>query len=113
MAVDVLTNVKLLLNISDTKQDDLLNLIIQDSKDRLTGYINQDGMFNTTYPVELDWIVRELTVRRFNRIGDEGKKSSSENDLSNSWIENDISDYAVYLNKYRQKTGGRGIARFL
>lgn len=113
MATDMLANVKLLLNISDTKQNDLLNLIIQDSKERLTGYINQDGMYDITYPPALDWIVRELTVRRFNRIGDEGKTSSSENDLSNSWIENDIADYAVYLDKYRQKTGGRGIARFL
>lgn len=113
MATDILTSVKLLLNISDTKQDDLLNLIIQDSKERLTGYINQDGMYDIAYPNALDWIVRELTVRRFNRIGDEGKTSSSENDLSSSWIENDIADYAVYLDKYRQKTGGRGTARFL
>lgn len=113
MATDILTSVKLLLNISDDKQDDLLDLIVQDSKERLTGYINQDGMFKIAYPPELDWIVRELTVRRFNRIGDEGKTSSSENDLSNSWIENDIADYAVYLDKYRQKTGGRGMARFL
>lgn len=110
---DILKSIKILLNISDDKQDDLLNLIIKDSKDRLTGFINQDGMYSIAYPVALDWIVRELTVRRFNRIGDEGKKTSSENDISSSWIENDLSDYVVYLDKYRQKTGGRGIARFI
>ncbi|TYC49612.1 phage head-tail connector protein [Weissella muntiaci] len=111
--MDDLAKVKLLLGIGDTLQDKLLNFLIDDSKERLVSYINQDGAYNISFPNDLGWILRELTVRRFNRIGDEGKQSSSESDVSITWREDDIADYALYLDKYRQKNGGRGIARFI
>lgn len=110
---DNLNKIKLLLAISDTKQDDLINLLIDDNQARLLSYINQDGNANTTFPNDLSWLLREVTVRRFNRIGDEGKKSSSESDVSATWSDDDVQDFAQYLNKYRHKKGGRGIARFI
>lgn len=108
-----LKKVKLLVSIGDTKQDDLLNLLLEDNEARLLSYINQDGNNIVTYPTEISWLLREITVRRFNRIGDEGKKSSSESDVSATWSDDDVFDYAVYLNKYRTKKGGNGIARFI
>lgn len=111
--MDNLFNVKLLLGISDTLQDELIQLLLDDSEERLTSYINQDGKSDITFPNALSWILRELTIRRFNRIGDEGKKSSSESDVSITWRDDDVADFSVYLDKYRQKQGGRGIARFI
>lgn len=111
--MDNLAKVKLLLGISDTLQDTLLAFLIDDSRERLVSYINQDGVYDLSFPNGLGWILRDLTVRRFNRIGDEGKKASSESDVSITWRDDDISDYAIYLDKYRQKSGGRGIARFI
>ncbi|GAK32003.1 hypothetical protein WOSG25_230110 [Weissella oryzae SG25] len=111
--MDDLAKVKLLLGISDAVQDTLLMFLIDDSKERLVSYINQDGVYNLSFPSDLGWILRDLTVRRFNRIGDEGKKTSSESDVSITWRDDDISDYAIYLDKYRKKNGGRGIARFI
>ncbi|WP_208422101.1 phage head-tail connector protein [Latilactobacillus fragifolii] len=109
---ELLNSIKTLLNIKDDIQDELLSILIEDSKNRLIGYIGQDSLQTIEYPTDLDWITRELTIRRFNRIGDEGKTSSSENDMSASWIENDILDYSVYLDKFRKKNSGKGIARF-
>lgn len=108
-----LTKVKLLVSITDTKQDDLLNLLLDDSEARLLSYINQDGNNATTFPDEMSWLLREITIRRFNRIGDEGKKSSGESDVTATWSDDDVADYAVYLSKYRKKKGGNGIARFV
>lgn len=113
MADDNLIKVKLLLSIGDTLQDDLLKLLLEDNEARLLSYINQDGAGLTTYPTEMAWLLREITVRRFNRIGDEGKKSSSESDVSATWSDDDVADYAVYLKRYRNKKGGSGIARFV
>lgn len=111
--MDNLAKIKLLLGIDDALQDDLITFLIEDSEDRLTSYINQDGLALISFPSDLSWLLRELTVRRFNRIGDEGKKSSSESDVSITWRDDDVTDFAVYLDKYRQKQGGRGIARFI
>lgn len=113
MATDNLSKIKLLLSLEDKNQDDLLNLLLEDDEARLLSYINQDGGNVNTFPSELAWLLREITVRRFNRIGDEGKKSSSESDVSSTWSEDDVQDFAVYIDRYRHKTGNRGIARFI
>ena len=113
MADDNLTKVKLLLSISDTLQDTLIELLLEDSEARLLSYINQDGAGLATYPQEMSWLLREVAIRRFNRIGDEGKKSSSESDVTATWSDDDVADYAVYLKRYRNKKGGGGIARFV
>lgn len=110
---DNLKKIKLLVSIIDDKQNDLLNLLLEDNEARLLSYINQDGGNLTRYPIDLSWLLREITVRRFNRIGDEGKKSSSESDVSATWSEDDVLDFAVYLNKYRKKVGGNGTLRFI
>lgn len=113
MADDNLTKVKLLLSISDTLQDALIELLLEDSEARLLSYINQDGAGLAAYPQEMSWLLREVAIRRFNRIGDEGKKSSSESDVTATWSDDDVADYAVYLKRYRNKKGGNGIARFV
>lgn len=107
-----LNNIKLMLNITDDVQDKLLDLLNSDCKQRIVAYINQDSITDIKYPSALDWITRELVVRRFNRLGDEGKSSSSENDVSASWKDDDMSEFSKYMDKYRKKQGGSGIARF-
>lgn len=108
-----LTKVKLLLSISDKLQDNLINLLLEDNEARLLSYINQDGARLTSYPSEISWLLREITVRRFNRIGDEGKRSSGESDVTATWSEDDVADFEVYLKRYRNKKGGGGVARFI
>lgn len=78
MAEDTLSKVKLLLGIKDKLQDELLTLLVSDSQERLVSYINQDSDTDIKFPTGIDWVLREITVRRYNRIGDEGKTSSNE-----------------------------------
>lgn len=110
-----LTKVKRRLAITDDKQDQLLTDLAADSKAQVEAYLNQDGAIvaTVTLPERLGWIIRELTIRRFNRIGDEGKTSAAESDVSTSWVADDLADFYVYLDPLRAKTGGRGIARFI
>lgn len=72
MRMDDLMKIKLLLLIEDDKQDKLLALIKEETESRLLSYMNQDGGVLKKVPDDLSWIVRELVVRRYNRIGDEG-----------------------------------------
>lgn len=108
-----INKLKLYLGITDNAQDDLLELLIEDCRSRVNSYINQDGVTTVTLPESLSWIIRELTIQRFNRIGDEGKTSSSESDVSSSWRDDDLAEYFRYLDPIRVKRGGRGIARFI
>lgn len=102
MATDIIGRVKRRIGVVDEVQDDLLNDLIDDSKDRILSYVNQDGQSLTTLPTGTDWIVTDVAVKLYNRIGDEGKKSSGEGDVSNSWEEIDLSEYATYLDSYRK-----------
>lgn len=110
--MDDLMKIKLLLLIEDDKQDKLLALIKEETESRLLSYMNQDGGVLKNVPDDLSWIVRELVVRRYNRIGDEGKKSSTESDVTATWYTDDLAEYIIYLNKHRKKIGGNGVARF-
>lgn len=109
----MIDKIKLMLGIDDDMQDDLIQLLLEDSEERLNAYINIDRVQEIILPEDEDWIVRDLTVKRFNRLGDEGKKSSSESSVSITWNVDDLSEYAPYLDKYRPKRGGKGIARFI
>lgn len=59
--------------------------VIYDSiTERLLHRIN-----NTKIPIELEYIVDEATIRRFNRIGSEGMKSESVEGHSVTYIDGD------------------------
>ena len=107
----MLTTVKLYLGITDTLQDPLLTQIIADAETLVN-----DSVSAETLPESLQWIVREMAISRFNRIGSEGLKSESEEGRSATYADNIFDAYVPYLDEYLQKSGGtsgRGKARFL
>lgn len=63
--------IKTLLGIEDTLQDDVLDIIIENVSKHLKAMIGKE------IPEELNFIVEEITIRRFNRLGTEGAKSES------------------------------------
>lgn len=102
---DILASVKLRIGIADDQQDDLLNDLIEDAQARIMSYINQDGITSlNTLPDDLAWIVKDIVVKMYNRIGDEGKNSSSEGSVSNAWGSIDLSDYSTSLDQYRKSS---------
>jgi len=99
----LLNSIKLRIGIEDNKQDDLINDIIADVQARVLAYINQDGVVQSTLPTGLDFVIKDIVIRIYNKIGDEGKESSSEGNVSNSWeTPADLSDYSDVLDVYRK-----------
>ncbi len=67
----MLKKIKTLLGINDNLQDEVLQIIIDNVSAHLTALLGKE------VPKELNFIVEEISIRRFNRLGTEGMKSES------------------------------------
>ena len=109
------SQIKILLNISDTAQDDLIDLIISRTQDRLRVLLSLGT--DTEIPDALEYIVEDVSVRRFNRIGSEGLSSHSVEGETMSWPENDFAPYQddiqAYLDAQEEPTTKKGRVRFI
>ena len=87
----MLENLKLLLGIpaDDTTLDAKLNLILTNTTARLTLLLG-----GSEPPEEMNHIVLEVAVMRFNRIGSEGYSSHTEEGASQTFSENDFAPFA-------------------
>ncbi|MBN6206381.1 phage head-tail connector protein [Ralstonia pickettii] len=74
---DIKVNVKTVLGIQDNLQDPVLDVLIKNVRDLLLGKLRIVNKSITEIPKELEYIIEEVTLRRFNRIGSEGMKSES------------------------------------
>ena len=110
--MDLLVNLKLLLDLtdSDTEFDTKLDLIIEQSKKKVLAYLPNV----TSVPDELSYIVLELSVVRFNRIGNEGMTNYSQDGESIAYG-TDMSNYEADIKSWLLKQAGndRGVVRFL
>ena len=110
--MDLLSNLKLLLDLtdSDTELDGKLDLIIEQSKKKVLAYLPNV----TSVPDELSYIVLELSVVRFNRIGNEGMTNYSQEGKSIAYGD-DMSNYESDIQAWLLKQDGndRGVVRFL
>ena len=87
--------VKLLLGIEDELQDKLLAEIEDNTVSlfkALTG--------TPEIPEEFEFMIREVMVKRFNRIGSEGLSQERQSDMSLVFDKADFSDYMDILNTY-------------
>ena len=103
----ILDSVKLRIGLADTMQDNLLSDLIEDATARVLTYINQDGIVNQTAPDAVAWVIKDIVVKMYNRIGDEGKQSGTEGNVSNTWESIDLSQYADALDVYRESSQSR------
>lgn len=103
----ILDSVKLRIGLTDTMQDDLLSDLIEDATSRVLTYINQDGVVNQTVPDAVSWVIKDIVVKMYNRIGDEGKQSGTEGNVSNTWETIDLSKYADALDVYCESSQSR------
>ena len=108
-------DLKVILDIdsTDSSSDDLLNLVVKRTKQRLLAKIKKGP--DETVPNQLEYILFEVSVRRFNRLNNEGMKSYSEdgenvtfNEDDFTGFENEISNYLSDQNESQMPT-----ARFL
>jgi len=74
---EIKKNVKIVLNIQDNLQDPVLDVLIKNVRNLLLGKLRKVNKSIKEIPEELEYIIEEVTLRRFNRIGSEGMKSES------------------------------------
>lgn len=86
--MQIIEQVKALLGISDNLQDNLLEVIRELTEAHFMAYTNQSSV-----PSALEFIIVEVMVKRFNKLGSEGMSSHGVEGLSMSF---DLDDFASY-----------------
>ena len=108
----MLEDLKILLGIQadDRDRDDLLNTILSGTRARLKSLLG-----GIEPPVYMDYIVTEVAVIRFNRIGSEGASSHTVEGESVSFNSDDFAPFMPEIESFlsAQKDGKRGRVRFL
>ena len=88
----LLNRIKTLLLINDN--DELIYEIVEITKEKILNYINEKEL-----PKELEFVLVELAIERFNKIGSEGIASESI-DGKNVSYDDSFENYKVYLDDY-------------
>ncbi len=108
----MLDNLKLMLGIAsnDTDRDSLLNLIISSATGRLTTLLG-----GLEPPESLSYIILDVCIRRFNRIGSEGMESHTVEGESITFSASDFAGFEDDIQAYldTQNENARGKVRFL
>ena len=107
----MLENLKMLLGLeNDESKDDLLNLLIKLVTARLSLLLG-----GIEPPEEMEHIIIDVAIARFNKIGSEGLSSHSVEGESLSFSENDfapfMSENKAFLDGQKENT--RGKVRFI
>lgn len=106
----MLDNLKIMLGIEDTDQDAKLNLILANTTSRLKLLLG-----GIEPPEDMNHIVLDVAIMRFNRIGSEGLASHSVEGESLTFSEHDFDGFANEIQAWldSQKESTRGKVRFL
>ena len=93
----MLEKIKLLLNLSNDDQDDLIATLMNLCKEEAYIYCNLPE-----YDEKLEFVVIQMVIERYNRIGSEGVMSQTSSGVSADYT-NFYSDKIVrLLNKFRK-----------
>lgn len=95
----MLTRVKTILNVQG--QDILLEELISLVSEKVFAYIGEHHI-----PQHLEWIVVELAIQRFNRIGSEGMSVEGVDGNSNSYFEDELTPFYAFLDEYKALKNG-------
>lgn len=108
----MLENLKMLLGIEPEDQDldEKLNLLIKNTTARLKRKIG-----GIDPPEDMDDIILEVVIKRFNRIGSEGISSHSVEGESVTYTDDDFDEFSGEIQAFidSQESGNRGKVRFL
>lgn len=91
--------------------DEKITVIERLTRERLASLLKAEEV-----PSKLEYIVSDITLKRFNRIGNEGMSSYSQEGLSMSFPDSDFKEYADEIAEERGKPntgkGNRSAAMF-
>ena len=103
----ILENVKIKLSITDNSEDDLLELLLNDAYNYMMIY------FDGEVPAELQFVMENVAVKRYRRLGAEGIYIEKIDVLSTTYESgDDFAEYIPIMTKYKENKSGLGF-RFL
>ena len=109
----MLSTIKLMLDIQGTDLDGKLTTIIDMTESRLRVLLG--GV--KSVPDVLEYIVMEVAIKRFNRVGSEGLASHSVEGESMAWEEDDfkpfLGDIQDYLSTLDEPSTYKGRVKFI
>ena len=90
----VLDNVKVLLGIDDETKDELLNILLNECEVFALSYTQRDRTFG------MEWIIEQMVVFRYNRLGTEGLNSESYSGASYNYKDGYPDDIMKALDRF-------------
>lgn len=106
-----LQNVKAVIGVDDTLQDPVIAIIINNTKSHLEVWLKKHAGLDEI-PPELNFIIEEMSIHRFQKLGSEGMKSESVEGRSVTYREDDFLPYLSILETYIPKEDGSGKVMF-
>ena len=105
----IIDDVTALLGFSDEKYNKTLDVIIRLTTNRLKTLLGVEEV-----PTELEYIVTEVTIVRYNKIGSEGVTSHSVEGETMSFNDNDFKGYLNDIEVWKNKKNEvKGVVKFL
>ena len=105
----VLENIKIKLSITDNEQDDLLEALCNDAYNYMYIFLDcgQKNYMNTV-PVQLQFVLESVVIKRYRRIGAEGIVIEKIDVLSTTYESgDDFAEYLDIMNHYKRKNSGK------
>lgn len=105
----IIDDVTALLGFSDEKSNKTLDVIIRLTTNRLKTLLDVEEV-----PTELEYIVTEVSIIRYNKIGSEGVTSHSVEGETMSFSDNDFKGYLNDIEAWKNKKNEvKGVVKFL
>lgn len=98
-----LSDLKTMLQIKDNKRDDILNLIIKNTTQALSFKLGLKA--DASIPDVLDYIAIEVSVKRYNRLANEGMSSYTQEGQSITFSANDFDEFANDIDAWKDENG--------
>ncbi|HDB8135127.1 TPA: phage head-tail connector protein [Staphylococcus aureus Sa_TPS3184] len=107
--MNFLKTLKTRIGIDDEQQDEQLKVIISNVEKELLAML---PTIEDTIPEEIEFMVVEVSTKRYNRIGAEGMTSETQDGRSSSYELNDFDEYKSVLNNLYFKDDKKGFVHF-
>ena len=105
----IIDDVTALLGFSDEKYNKTLDVIIRLTTNRLKTLLDVEEV-----PTELEYIVTEVSIVRYNKIGSEGVSSHTVEGETMSFSDNDFKGYLNDIEVWKNKKNEvKGVVKFL
>ena len=108
---DQLKKLKVALQLTDAKFDDLLELYLDDASDFLKLRLSLSD--NDELPNAMEAIVRGAAVKKFNRFKNEGMSQYSQDGESITFNSNDFDEWEGEINQWKKDHSGVNRGRWI